>query len=64
MSIDRHNCLTLNPFAKDGGVWMDLNSNDKLYVDASSSNQTEVWFRAGNAAELKIRVDRKGMVDF
>jgi hypothetical protein len=65
VSIDKSNSLTLNPFAKEGGVWMNLNGNDKLYVDASSADQTNITFQRGNGqAELKLKLLKTGIVYF
>ena len=41
------------------------NGTDKLYVDSSSTKQTDVWFQKGNgAAELKLCLYKTGVVDF
>ena len=44
---------------------MDLNGNDKLFVDASTQNQTNVLFQKGsNNSELKLTVYKTGVIDF
>ena len=43
---------------------MDLNGNDKLFVDSSSSDKTHIHFVRGNGASLKLLVYKSGIVDF
>lgn len=66
MALSESDSITVNPEGKKGAVAMDLNINDKLYVNSNDDGTVQIEFSSfceDTTQNFKMRTTTEGTVD-